>query len=253
MSLFRRPLTEGPLGFPQTDRQAKALDALLRERPPDPALQYRKAVLFQEPTELLAGDRAEVSWISTEDPDRDHEVVRAGGLDDSHYQLNPIVTLNHCYTTPPVGRSLWRKRLREGERHGIKAKTHYPPRPASWGSDPWPPDEAFALVQAGLLRGKSIGFLPLEAHAPTDAEVARNPAWREVRLVIDRWLLLEYACVYLPAQPHAVVEAVSKSSIAFTPLAEIERAIDRCVAAHDVAARARQVVEEVLNRLQGRV
>jgi len=30
-------------------------------------------------------------------------------MDDSQFALNPIVTLNHDYSMPPVGRSLWRK------------------------------------------------------------------------------------------------------------------------------------------------
>src|SRR6516162_10419964 len=63
------------------------------------------------------------------------------------------------------------RRLKHGERVGIKAKTKYPERPGSWPKDeegkdrPWPPDTTLALVQAGLLNGKSIGFLPLKVHA----------------------------------------------------------------------------------------
>ena len=71
-------------------------------------------------------------------------------------------------------------------------------------------DVAFTLVQAGLLRGKSIGFLPLQARRPTEAEIANQPALGQVRFIIEKWLLLEYACVFLPAQQNAVVEAVSK-------------------------------------------
>src|SRR5271166_4976496 len=59
--------------------------------------------LEKAPSELLLGERADVSWISTEDPDRDREVVIARGMDDSHFRLNPIVTLQHCYSLPPVG------------------------------------------------------------------------------------------------------------------------------------------------------
>jgi hypothetical protein len=58
--------------------------------------------------------------------------------------------------------------------------------------------------------GKSIGFLPTKSHAPTDDEIKKNADLQDVRRIIDEWLLLEYACVYIPCQQNAVVEAVSK-------------------------------------------
>jgi hypothetical protein len=63
-----------------------------------------------------------------------------------------------------------------------------------------------------------------------------------VRYIIEEWLLAEYACCYLPMQPNAVVETVSKAvppawaellglpptpSVAFTSLASIEAAARR--------------------------
>jgi hypothetical protein len=207
--------TEGPLGFPLTDRQAQALDQILKALPRDDAFRYRKTVVARAACELLAGERADVSWISTEDPDRTSEVVLARGMNDSQYKLNPIVTMQHAYWLPPVGRSLWRKVVRDGPYQGVKAKTQYPVRPGDWpeGKD-WPADVALSLVQADLLRGKSIGFLPTKVHAPSTKELTEH-AWHDrVDLVIDEWILLEYACTFLPAQQNAVVEAVSKSSIA---------------------------------------
>jgi hypothetical protein len=58
--------------------------------------------------------------------------------------------------------------------------------------------------------GKSIGFLPLKVHTPSDEE-RQLPGWANVSKVFDEWLLLEYACVFLPAQGNAVVESVGKS------------------------------------------
>ena len=95
---------------------------------------------------------------------------------------------------------------------------------------------------------------------------------------MDQWLLLEYACCFLPCQQNAVVEAVSKSvpipdefrkvlgidpatvrqpidlpAIAFTPLEEIELALMRTLAAVDVAELARKVVQTRLDQWRGRV
>jgi len=282
MSLTFKPTygtTEGPLGFPLTDRQAFAVDAILRGLPKDQSFAYRKAVIERGPTELLPGDRADVSWISTEDPDRCGDVVIARGMNDSQFQLNPIVTLNHCYRQPPVGRSLWRKFVKDGELRGIKAKTVYPARPADWTGD-WPADVAFSLVQADLLRGKSIGFLPVKVHVPDDKEM-RERGWTRVGLVIDEWILLEYACVFLPAQQNAIVESVSKSlppipwairealglsddearlvqphesdPVAFTLMSSIAHAAQKRLEKIDPVEVAERAVRDRLDRVRGRV
>lgn len=263
----------GPLGFPMLDKQAFALESLLKALPKDSAFAYRKSVLAQKPAEVLPGERSDVSWISTEDPDRANEVVIARGLNDGQYQLNPIVTLQHQYHLPPVARSLWRKVVKDGDRRGVKAKSQYPTRPDGWEGT-WPADVAFALVQADLLRGKSIGFLPVKVHTPS-AEERREKGWDNVGLVIDEWVLLEYACTFLPAQGHAIVEAVSKSqvqvpeemlramgldltlfrppTVGFTPLVEIERAVMRTIDSWDVEAVVRKCIAERIERARGRV
>lgn len=243
--------TEGPFGLPMKDAQAKSLEERLRALPNDDAYTLRRCSFERGVSELQPGERADVSWITEESPDRLGDIVLAAGMDDSHYQLNPIVTLNHAYDQPPVGRSLWRRKARDGALHGVKAKTHYPPRLAGWTLSDWPPDLAFELVKAGLLRGKSIGFIPLKLRAPTPDEIAKNPAFAKVRYIIEEWLLAEYACCYLPMQPNAVVETVSKSvpakwaellglpdmpAMAFTPLAAMESAAKRMVETVDLEA-----------------
>jgi hypothetical protein len=200
--------TEGPLGLPMKDKQARLLDGILKTLPEEDRRLCR-IVTAKKPSELLDGERADVSWISTEEIDRDREIVVARGMNDEQFKLNPIVTLQHCYGEPPVGRSLWRKRVKDGALAGIKAKTQYPPRPPSWEGT-WSPDTVFALIQNGLMQGKSIGFLRLKSHCPSSHEIAARPELAEVNRIIDEWLLLEYACVFLPANQSALVEAVSK-------------------------------------------
>ena len=130
------------------------------------------------------------------------------------------------------------------------------------------------------MQGKSIGFLPLKVHVPDDKEVQKNHWGDRVGLVIDEWLLLEYACVFLPANQDALVESVSKGAldltpdllralgidpqilpaptppgriVSFTPLAEVRRAVEAGLAAIDFPALAEKVVKEVLKRAKGRV
>jgi hypothetical protein len=281
--------TEGPLGFPMTDRAAGQLDIVLQALPRSGEYEYRHLVMPKPPTELNPGERSDVSWISTESIDRMGEVVVSRGMNDVGFQANPIVTLGHSYSLPPVGRSLWRKRVKDGELVGIKAKTRYPDRPETWpASDPWPPDKVFTLIQAGLLQGKSIGFLPTKVHVPDDREYQKH-GWPggSVKLVIDEWLLLEYACVFLPANQDALVEQVAKGAIdltpaflialglndmclnqieqartpaveaekavSFTPLAEIERAVETALRGLDLEALTRQAVERACEQRRGRV
>jgi hypothetical protein len=281
--------TEGPLGIPMPDKVARAVDALLKQLPKTDDYKYRHAVLARAPSELNPGERSDVSWISTESPDRHREVVLSRGMNDSQFAQNPLVTMGHNYWCAPVGKSLWRKKVKDGAVLGIKAKTRYPEKPSDWpknehGEDtPWPPDKVFCLIQAGLLQGKSIGFLPLKTHTPDDKEYARN-GWKhdEVRCVIDEWLLLEYACVFLPANQDSLVEAVAKGEtfppellkamgidpaslhvktprpppptdrpIAFTPLSEIEKAVQSAIAAVDFTALARKSVELAYAKAKG--
>lgn len=194
-------MTTGPLGFAQPDFAAFALAALLKTLPRDAADGYRKSAVLAEAT--VAEDRTDISWVSVEEPDRVGDIVLASGLDDSHFRLNPVVTLNHDYAAAPVGLALWWRPVTQGERRGVVARTHYPPPPPNHAGR-WRPDECLAHVRAGLLRGKSVGFLPLRARPPTPEEAKAG-----ARRVIERWLLLEYAVCALPVQPLALVAQAS--------------------------------------------
>lgn len=265
-------LMEGPFGFPMSDDAARAVDALLKSLPRTPEHEYRHLVTTKAPAEVNSGERSDVSWISSESPDRAGEVVVAKGMNDAQFAANPIVTLGHAYSLPPVGKSLWRKRVKDGSKVGIKAKTIYPPRPETWpAGDPWPSDQVFALIQAGLLQGKSIGFLPTKVHAPDSKEVRKNNWGESVGLVIDEWLLLEYACVFLPANQDALVESVAKGEVRltdevrlalglepepilpFTPLAEIRSALLDRIAAEKISEKIEKMTKEVWYKSIGRV
>jgi hypothetical protein len=276
--------TEGPLGLPMKGKQAKTLEQILKAVPQEDR-QLIRLVTAKAPAELLEGERADVSWITTESVDRDKEIVVAKGMNDSQFAPNPLVTMMHSYCQPPIGRSLWRKRAKDSVA-GIKAKTQYPAKPDDWTSDCWPPDTAFALVKAGLMQGKSIGFIRLKSHVPSSSEIGQKPALANVSRIIDEWLLLEYACTFLPTNQDALVESVSKSGIVlpdawykelnfthrpagdwpdteqpapsavipFTPLGEVEKHVQRAIAAlGDPQAIAAKAVQDAYDRARGKV
>ena len=138
------------------------------------------------------------------------------------------------------------------------------------------------LRSAGLLQGKSIGFLPVKVHIPDSKEVQKNNWGDNVGLVIDEWLLLEYACVFLPANQDALVESVAKNGLAltedvlqalglgkqlfgdgdggshervisFTSLDEIHNAVLGQIAAIDFQALAEKTIKDTFYKSIGRV
>jgi hypothetical protein len=70
----------------------------------------------------------DVSWIQTESVDRQSEIVLTAGFNDDSFKDNPIVTVNHDYTRSPVGRSLWRKKVKDGT-----SRQPCPTRPGAGG------------------------------------------------------------------------------------------------------------------------
>src|SRR5262245_13170279 len=96
--------TEGPLGIPMRDAQATMLDGLLKALPAEDR-QLVRLVTAKAPTEVMDGERADVSWITTEEIDRETEIVVSRGMNDSHFNLNPIVTKNHAYGARPSVRA----------------------------------------------------------------------------------------------------------------------------------------------------
>jgi hypothetical protein len=249
--------TEGPLGFPMSSKQAKNLETLLKALPRTKEFEYRKTVLVKQPTEVKPAERSDVSWISTQTPDRYDHVVMAKGMNDSQYAMNPIVTLNHDYTATPIGRSLWRKYYTDGETTGIKAKTIYPMMPAAWpANEAWLPDKVFAQIEAGLLNAKSIGWLPIKLHYAEAKEVVAND-WPAQTLVIDEWLLVEYAVGAIGVNPETVTETVTKTPeppppaapVQFLTLEAFENALKRRIEAHSIA----KIVEDVLDKKRGRI
>lgn len=192
-------LVAGPLGVAVTQTHAREQESILKGLPTE-LREPRRAVV---PGALAdAGHRGETSWISTAAIDRHGDVVLPGGMDDRHYGANPVVTWNHDTTRPPAGRSAWR-RVTAG---GVLARTVYPARPEGLDATvAWTPDLAWALVRAGLLVGKSIGFLATRTRAVSAAELRERPELARARQVISGWLLLEYACVFLPANPETLV------------------------------------------------
>ncbi|HVJ83705.1 MAG TPA: hypothetical protein VNC50_21740 [Planctomycetia bacterium] len=206
-----RKWREGPFGFPLREESARAVETILKDLPKGKEWDYRRVLAPAAAEDLSDEARTEISVVSSGAVDRDGEVVLPAGVDLEQFRLNPVITFSHQYDRLPVGRALWIKR--DGDR--IKAKSRYALRPANWQGD-WLPDAIWHLIKSGDLRGKSIGFLPLEGSPPTSAEIAANPSWSAVTWIHRRVLLLEYAVAPVQANPEALVESIGKGIVATT-------------------------------------
>ena len=132
---------------------------------------------------------------------------------------------------------------------------------ASWpAGECWQLDKVFAQIQAGLLNAKSIGWLPTKAHFADVKEAAKNN-WRNGTLVVEEWLLIEYAVGAIPVNPETVIEVVSKTAVVrdqgseviempvpFITLAELEKSMQKRIESIDIGA----IAQETIARMQGR-
>jgi hypothetical protein len=248
-------LIEGPFGIRMKDATALAVESLLKTLPRE-CREVRRKSAVPESTEFVPGERADISLVSAETVDRDGDIVMAKGMNLEFFRQNPVVTLAHKYDELPVGRAQWIKAVVGG----IKAKTVYSQKPDNW-QGPYIPDAVWQMTREGILRGKSVGFLPTKLRPPTSKE---SGMWKDVRAVIESAVLLEYAVAPIPCNQDALVEAVAKGyadeatlkrmGLSFQRPKEIRRHFNRHAATIKAIARidADRIAEEVLRRIKDR-
>lgn len=139
-----------------------------------------------DPTQMIVR-----SVISTGEPDRAGDVVVPTGLRNSdEYLRNPVVLWAHQRMMPPIGVCQALKILPDR----IVAETKFASSSALAA-------DVFRLYAEGVLRGWSIGFLPVKS----------SPLRRGMR--VEEWDLLEYSAVPVPENPAALTMAVRKGLI----------------------------------------
>jgi hypothetical protein len=143
--------------------------------------------------------------ITTDSLDRDREVLIPAGCNTTEFEKGGAIFWNHDYDRPIAGHV----RLKRSD-HAISATARFPQREQDFVGDFFP-DYARALVAQGVVRGVSVGLLPIEARYPTkhDFEVY-GP---NVQRIVSKWKLLEWSLAPVQSNPDAVVEAVGKGLI----------------------------------------
>lgn len=132
------------------------------------------------------GARTFETIITTGSVDRERDVIAPAGWKLDAYMRSPVVLWAHDYTMPPVAKALSITRTATG----LKSVDQFPPP----GIYPFA-DQVHDLVKAGMVRAKSVGFIPL------------RKTWNATRegWDIHEAELLEHSYVSVPANPEALV------------------------------------------------
>jgi len=146
-------------------------------------------------------ERSVTAVISTDVVDRDNEVLVPKGADIESFTKNPVIPWSHNTLEPPIGKALWIKK----NRNRLTAKVKFAATQKA--------EEVWQLFKQGFLKAFSVGFIPKEGHEPTPDEVRKKPEWANARFIFDKWELLEFSPVTVPANPEALATAVKSADI----------------------------------------
>ena len=160
------------------------------------------------PVTIKANDggssRAFKATITTDSMDRDREVVLPVGMDKRDFMKNPILLWSHD-PLHPVGKinALYRKD------NGWDMEAELADRPDGHQGE-WKADELHALMKAGILKGISIGFMPIDSRQPSKKDL--ETYGQDLRRVITKYKLCEVSLVSVPANQDALVTACMKNA-----------------------------------------
>jgi HK97 family phage prohead protease len=138
-----------------------------------------------EKAEINNEERSLIHYASTEDVDRDNEIVIASGIDLVNYAKNPQVLWNHnrwSDRVTTIGKSLWQK----VDQKGLLCKTEFAKTDLA--------NEVFELYSGGFLTSWSLGFMVKNWLDSNETGIR----------TFTKTELLEYSSVQIPANPEAV-------------------------------------------------
>ena len=152
-------------------------------------------------SEIDEDERTVTAVISTQSIDRDGEVLSSKGAQIENFQQNPVIPWSHQTFDPPIGKALW---VKKGAKR-ITAKVRFAMTERA--------EEVWQLFRGKFLNAFSVGFMPLAGHRPTPDDIKKNPDLADARFIYDKWELLEFSPVTVPANAEALAIAVKSKSI----------------------------------------
>ncbi len=135
---------------------------------------------------------------STEDLDRDGEVVEVAGWQLDNYMKNPVFMWAHDYREPPIGKALkvWK---RDGQ---LKFNIEFAPKETYEFAD-----TIYKLYKGGFLNATSVGFMP-DVDKIVEGDGVKTP-----RRTYKKQELLELSGVPIPSNTNALRNAIDSGVI----------------------------------------
>ena len=160
------------------------------------------------PMEVVSSDGHKFkARITTNTLDRDGEVMHPAGMDATEFDKVGAIFWNHNYDLPvakPVGKMIRTKGF-------VDSEAEFATRPDDYQGDFFP-DFARAMVQQGIVKGVSIGFIPIESRMPSKKDIEEYGDG--IRRVHSKFKLLEWSIAPVQCNPDAMIrQAISKGII----------------------------------------
>ena len=130
--------------------------------------------------------------ISTNQKDRDGDIIHTDGWDFENWLDNPVVLWGHDYSGTPIGTGHSIKVSEDGNK--VYATVKF----ISEGIDPLA-DRVYRLVKDGVIRTTSVGFRPIEWEFIKDDDSGGIEFFKQE--------LLEFSIVPIPCNPGATIAA----------------------------------------------
>lgn len=156
---------------------------------------YRAAKM---PKSFDGGTRSAVFVMTDETTDSYGDTVRAKGADLSRFESNPICLLNH------------RSDLILGNWSDVQKKPKRIEGRATLAAEGTAPhiDMAYGLLEQGILRAASIGFMPTKLERKLDDK--GEPTWA---YDILEWEMYECSIVAVPSNPAALAKSIKEGNM----------------------------------------
>lgn len=146
-------------------------------------MKHKKTINFE--VKHLSMEERILRFIgSSEDKDRDGDIILSSGWDLTNYKKNPVFLWAHDYSIPPIGRAL---RV-EVERDKLVFDVEFPQKGIHSLAD-----TVYELYKDGFMNATSVGFIGKEKHG--DKFIKQE--------------LLELSAVPVPSNPMALQQAKS--------------------------------------------
>jgi HK97 family phage prohead protease len=167
---------------------------------------------------------------STEDKDRQGDVVRASGWNLKNYKKNPLFMWAHDYASPPIGKAVkvWVKDDKLMFHIEFADKDTYEFA-----------DTIYRLYKGGFLKATSVGFTPLNWEGKSEEDDI--PAWGGN--VFTEQELLELSGCPVPANPEALATAKQKRIISAKEFKAFNELNEKMLDAEK--AKAEEVIKQI--------